>query len=253
MIDGGGVPIAGRRFDPSQLDPAYNGLAGAQVLNFRPDDAAAPKLVAPVVTGHVVKGAMSQDRLSSESLMGMTSGIQDLKAQGGGEMRVRLKPDGLGEMSVRVLTRGNDVRLQIRASDDGAKKIIEESMVHLKDRLATQNLTLGRVELSVGQLLTQQAGAHEGQADSRQQSQWNQGANAQDWSNSLQNQTSQGSNQSQQGGANAERWGEAGNETAGRGASRGGSSNRAALEAMGSAGAARPRAYSETGRLDVTA
>jgi flagellar hook-length control protein FliK len=102
------------------------------------------------VTGHVVKGRMSQDRLSSESLLGISSGVQGLKSRGGGEMRVRLRPDNLGELHLKVQTRGGEVRLQIQASDAGAKKILEESLSHLKDSLASQNLNLSRVDVTVG-------------------------------------------------------------------------------------------------------
>ena len=102
------------------------------------------------VAGHVIRGANAEERLSSESLLGVTQGIRTFSAQGGGEMRIRLRPDNLGELSVRVSTRGGEVSLQIQASDDRAKRIIEESMSHLKDRMSAQNLTLGVVELSVG-------------------------------------------------------------------------------------------------------
>jgi hypothetical protein len=153
-------------------------------------------------------------------------------------------------MNVRVLTRGNDVRLQIRASDEGAKKIIEESMVHLKDRLASQNLTLGRVELSVGQLGQQAATGQEAKGDNGQQFQQNPGQ--QDWTQGSANQTSQGSTHGQ-GGGNSGRWSEDGSDSFGRqGASRAQSAS-AALQAMGAAGSARQRTYSESGRIDVTA
>jgi flagellar hook-length control protein FliK len=41
------------------------------------------------------------------------------------------------------------VGLQIRASDDRAKRILEESMSHLKESLAQQNLSLAQVDVSV--------------------------------------------------------------------------------------------------------
>jgi hypothetical protein len=100
------------------------------------------------VEGRVTQGAMTRPRLTSESLLNMTNGIGAFATQGGGEMRVRLKPDNLGELHVRVSTRGNDVRLMIQATDEKARKILEESMPHLKDKLASQNLNLGRVEVS---------------------------------------------------------------------------------------------------------
>lgn len=111
---------------------------------------------ASVMTGHTVKGKMSQDRLSTESLMGISAGIKNLGASGHGEIRVRLKPENLGELHLRVTTRGSVVGLQIQASDERAKIILEESMRHLKDSLTAQHLTLGPVDLSVSQFQSSQ-------------------------------------------------------------------------------------------------
>lgn len=101
------------------------------------------------VTGHVTHGSMSQERLSSESLLGLSSGIKSLTSQGGGEIHVRLKPENLGELHLRVVTDGRQVGLQIHASDEHAKKILEESIGHLKENLAVHNLSLGAVDVSV--------------------------------------------------------------------------------------------------------
>lgn len=103
------------------------------------------------LNGQVVKGAMSQDRLSSDALQNMTANIRSFENQGGGEMRIHLKPDHLGELNLKVVTQGNHVGLQIQASNDRARKVIEESMSHLKDTLAAQNLNLSKVEVSLAQ------------------------------------------------------------------------------------------------------
>lgn len=102
------------------------------------------------VTGHVVQGSMARERLSSEALASVGTQIKGLGANGG-EVRIRLKPENLGELHLRVATQGNSVGLQIQASDDRAKQIIEDSMSFLKESLAAQNLTLGRVDVNVGQ------------------------------------------------------------------------------------------------------
>jgi flagellar hook-length control protein FliK len=101
------------------------------------------------LTGHVVKGRMATDRLSSESLLGVSTSIKEMGMQGGGEMKIRLKPEHLGELHVSVRTDGHHVGLQIQASDERAKAIIEESMSHLKESLASHSMTLGRVDVSV--------------------------------------------------------------------------------------------------------
>jgi flagellar hook-length control protein FliK len=110
----------------------------------------APVASAPVeVTGNVVQGRMAQDRLSSESLSGISGGIRNLSLSGGGEMRVRLRPDNLGELNIHVTTQGNQVGLKIQASDEKAKKILEESIGHLKESMAGHRLELNQVDLTV--------------------------------------------------------------------------------------------------------
>jgi flagellar hook-length control protein FliK len=152
------------------------------------------------VTGHVVPGAGTQDQLSHEAILNVTTGIRNL-GQGNGEMNIRLKPDNLGELHLKVMTRGQEVGLQIQASDENAKKILQDSISSLKDGLATQNLTLGKVELSIAKAFTggeasnQQFGQQSGQHQ-QSQSQFDQSRNGQPFSMFGQNagQQNQGSN-----------------------------------------------------------
>ncbi len=101
------------------------------------------------MSAQVVPGAMAQKRISTDGLIGIGTGIHRLTAQGGGEFRVRLKPDNLGELTIRVIANGNQVGLKIQASDDRAKKILEDSMSYLKESLSGQNLSLNSVDLTV--------------------------------------------------------------------------------------------------------
>lgn len=104
--------------------------------------------------GAVVPGSMQRNRLSSESVMGVSQGIRELKASGGGEMRLRLKPDHLGEIHLKVSAGGkvgNEIGLQIQASDERAKKILEESIGSLKEGLAGQNLSLAKLDIQISQ------------------------------------------------------------------------------------------------------
>jgi flagellar hook-length control protein FliK len=150
------------------------------------------------ITGHVTQGAMTRERLSSEALSSIGTGIRNLGSQGGGEIRIRLKPENLGELHLKVVTRGNEVGLRIQASDDQSKRIIEESMGYLKDSLSANQLTVARVEVTVAQ-----AGASSFLSDSNSQ---NSGSNAQQNFNSAWESQQQSSfNGSQQQGASSER------------------------------------------------
>lgn len=98
---------------------------------------------APVTTGSSQKTVLSHDALhqitNQVSLMSMAK--QD------GEIKIRLRPDHLGELQMSVRTQGNSVSIQIKAQDGEAKKIIEESLGSLRDSLSSQNMTLGRVDI----------------------------------------------------------------------------------------------------------
>ncbi len=101
------------------------------------------------MTAWVTQGAMAQNRLSTEAMVGLGGELRAMTLGGGGEMRIRLRPDHLGELNVRVNTRGNEVSLQIVASDEKARKVIEDSVGYLKESLASQQLTVSRIELTV--------------------------------------------------------------------------------------------------------
>lgn len=102
------------------------------------------------ITAQVVPASMAKNRLSSDAVIGVSTGITQASLKGGGEIRIKLKPEHLGELTVRVFTDGVGVGLKIRASDENAKKIIEDSMQYLKDSLSVQNLVLNQVDVSVG-------------------------------------------------------------------------------------------------------
>ncbi|MCM2324309.1 MAG: flagellar hook-length control protein FliK [Oligoflexia bacterium] len=190
------------------------------------------------VTGHVVSGAMAADRLSTESLTGLSTGIRNLSSQGGGEIRVRLNPNNLGELHLRVVTQGNQVGLTIQASDDKAKKIIEESLSHLKDSLASHRLSLGQVDVT-----TIPGTQHAFQGESRDSQ--GQSQSQQSFANpgSYQDQSRSGGGWNENGGSG--RWNDAGGDDRIR--------PQAGLRSGGGTMAAAARRAEPNGRLDVRA
>ena len=139
----------------------------AAMHSLQPGAAAQPQQVVPMmqVAGHVVPGSMAQDQLAHDAIANVTNGIRNMTAQGGGEMRIRLKPENLGELHLRVVTQGNEIGIHIQATDDKAKKILQDSLGSLKDSLAAQNLTLGKVAIEVAKA----GGGHEARNDSSNQ------------------------------------------------------------------------------------
>ena len=121
------------------------------------------------VTANVVPGANAQARISTDGLMGISAGIKQMNINGGGTVHIRLKPEHLGELSLRVVMDGSRVGLKIQASDEKAKKILEDSMDFLRESLSNQSLVLGQVDLTVASSSGSSAGNQSGsdKSDSR--------------------------------------------------------------------------------------
>ncbi len=96
----------------------------------------------------VMRAPSGQIRLNDEaigSLAGKVNGLS--QARQDGEIKIRLRPDHLGELVMNVRTQGQQVSLQIKATDGESKKILEDSISALRDSLSQQNLSLSKVEV----------------------------------------------------------------------------------------------------------
>lgn len=68
--------------------------------------------------------------------------VHTLVSKGGGQMRIRLHPEFLGELSIQVETQGNQVHLRVEVAREEIKTLVEESLHQLRDQLYVQNLQL---------------------------------------------------------------------------------------------------------------
>jgi len=212
------------------------GLSGAQ------QNLAAPAPV--VVTGHVVPGAGVQDQLSHEAIANVSAGIKSL-GQNGGEMKIHLRPEGLGELHVKVITQGQQVGLQIQASDENARKILQDSMSTLKESMASQNLSLAKVDISVAHAFSGNDASH-----SQNQHQQHQSGQPLFMNSDRREMFGQNPGQQNQGGA---RWGENSNGDGLSARPMRGMAAASARSAMAGGGRAGSGFARNDGRLDVLA
>ena len=102
----------------------------------------------PVVDAPVTQGTAGKTILSHDAIHQISHQVNILgQARQDGEIKIRLKPDHLGELVMNVKSRGNEVSIQIKTHDLEAKKIIEESIGRLKESLTIQNLQLSRMDV----------------------------------------------------------------------------------------------------------
>lgn len=101
-----------------------------------------------VIEAPITQGASGQAVLSHDSVHQIAHQVHLLgQARQDGEIKIRLKPDHLGELIMNVKSQGQQVSVQIKTHDLEAKKIIEESLGRLKESLSVQNLNLSKVDV----------------------------------------------------------------------------------------------------------
>lgn len=75
------------------------------------------------------------------------SQAQFLAKKGGGEMKVKLNPEGMGELNLKVKIVNGQVNVEMVTSSDSAKKILEKGLGELKESLASHQLHLDSIKI----------------------------------------------------------------------------------------------------------
>lgn len=94
------------------------------------------------------------DRRFAEAL---GSRLQWMAEQGGGEVRLRLAPEGLGPIEIRLQLDGDRVDLAMHAVAAETRQALEQALPRLRELLAQGGLQLGQADVGQGQ--GQDAGA----------------------------------------------------------------------------------------------
>lgn len=89
---------------------------------------------------------------------------QFLAKKGGGEMKVQLRPDGLGEVSMSVKVQDGQVSVQLITESGDAKKLLENGLSDLKTSLQSHQLDLGTFKVDVSRDASSQMDHHREQA-----------------------------------------------------------------------------------------
>ena len=97
--------------------------------------------------------AMSQERTIQEARQRMIEEIQSHRqlARGNGqrEVTIRLRPEYLGRLIVRVTSRNEEIAVQIRATTTQAQNLLVSELADLSATLQDQGIRLGNLDISV--------------------------------------------------------------------------------------------------------
>ena len=136
--------VMGMKPTPKQKSDEKQSLAGA--MNGLSPAHGEKQIFGKTLDATVTPGA--KPVLSQATLANIGNQVNLLgQAKQDGEIKMRLRPDHLGELQMSVRTQGQNVSIQIRAENNEAKKIIEDSLGALREHLSQQNLSLARIDV----------------------------------------------------------------------------------------------------------
>lgn len=138
--DGSGEGLAEGRADAQLLGSDFS-----QVMRAEPGAKAA------VAAGTGQAGAFAlTDTEAQGNLEALKDQTQIIAMKGGGEARIKLNQDGLGEVQLKVLVHDGKVNVEMKTDNAEAKKILESSIADLKQGLAAHKLSVDNVKVDVG-------------------------------------------------------------------------------------------------------
>ncbi len=127
-------------FDSEGMPVEANGFAGATKLN---GDATIQSPQAPAQPNQVTVPEVIES-------------AQVLVREGGGEMKVTLNPDGLGEVALKVNVENGKVSVQMITESDEAKRLIERELGGLKNSLMVHDLAVDTIKVDTATHLGKQ-------------------------------------------------------------------------------------------------
>ncbi len=84
------------------------------------------------------------------------SQAQFLASKGGGEMKISLNPDGMGELKLKVKANDGQINVEMITSSSESKKLLEKGLSDLKDHLAAHKLNLESIRIESSKEISHQ-------------------------------------------------------------------------------------------------
>lgn len=101
----------------------------------------------------------------SENVRELINQAQFMIRKGGGEMKIQLQPEGLGEVNLKVMVKDGQVHVEMVTESNEAKKLLEKGIGELKATLATHKLNVEGIRVDVGQQLANEWSQQQNQAE----------------------------------------------------------------------------------------
>ena len=95
----------------------------------------------------MIKAPQPTENEMSENIREIINKAQVMVKKGGGEMKVSLRPEGMGNVNLKVNVVGGDVRVEMITASDETRKVLEKGLGDLKDNLSLQKLNVEQIKV----------------------------------------------------------------------------------------------------------
>jgi len=124
---------------------------------------------AGVSTGSAAMLKAGEENTGPENAKDVIRNAQLLIQKGGGEMKMQLRPEGVGELHLKVMVKDGQVAIQMTTDSDSAKQALEKGLDDLKSSLASHRLHVDALKVEVNTDLAKQRFEQAGQDANREQ------------------------------------------------------------------------------------
>ena len=115
--------------------------------DFAAQDIAGQKNTKATGADFMVKAPQPTETEMSENIREIINKAKVMVKDGGGEMKVSLRPEGMGNVNLKVNVVGGDVRVEMITASDETRKVLERGLGELKDSLSLQKLNVDQIKV----------------------------------------------------------------------------------------------------------
>jgi flagellar hook-length control protein FliK len=143
---------------PKEFNSIESALAASGFSISSGSEKSATPLMAGTSTAAALATAVAtpDGEATASNAQNLVRNAQILMKNGGGEMKMQLKPEGVGEVTLKVAVKDGQVAIQMMTENDSAKKMLESNLDDLKTSLAQHKLHVDALKIEVGGDLAKQ-------------------------------------------------------------------------------------------------
>ncbi len=124
-------------------------LAGAAGAGLTTQATATDGKQISLVDGMIARQPQPTAEQQQQNVQELVRQAQVIMKKGGGEMKIQLAPEGMGQVNLKVAVQEGQVNVQMITENDSVKRLLENGLKDLKSQLAAHNLRVDSLKVDL--------------------------------------------------------------------------------------------------------